>query len=87
MFISFEILFLVLPVKYVYENQLPPASSVIITCEQVNMLLLLGQVIEGNSKQVDQHLGVKFKFEKNNNLKSKFLSVISFIFVSCYVQC
>ena len=33
--ILYQLSFIVLPVMYLVENDLPPASSVIITCEQV----------------------------------------------------
>ncbi|XP_041365687.1 sterol O-acyltransferase 1-like [Gigantopelta aegis] len=52
LFIFFEILFLVLPVKYVYENQLPPASSVIITCEQLRLVMKVHAFVRSNIMRV-----------------------------------
>lgn len=38
--IAYQIAFLTIPILHLVENNMPPASSVIVTCEQVCQLLL-----------------------------------------------
>ncbi|KAK7447324.1 hypothetical protein BaRGS_00040209 [Batillaria attramentaria] len=52
LFILYQTAFLALPVKYVVDNDLPPASCVVITCEQLRLIMKTHAFIRENAQKV-----------------------------------
>lgn len=62
-YIGFMVAFLVLPVQYLLDNALPPASSLIVACEQLRLIMKMHSFVRENAPRV---LNYNNKKEKNN---------------------
>ncbi|XP_063421344.1 sterol O-acyltransferase 1-like isoform X1 [Mytilus trossulus] len=51
-YMAFMLAFLVLPVNYIMENALPPASTVIIACEQLRLIMKMHSFVRENIPRV-----------------------------------
>ncbi|XP_071108604.1 sterol O-acyltransferase 1-like isoform X1 [Haliotis cracherodii] len=55
LYILYECLFLMLPIKYVAENELPPASTLIIACEQLRLCMKTHAFVRTNMVRLLNH--------------------------------
>ncbi|XP_029636046.1 sterol O-acyltransferase 1 isoform X1 [Octopus sinensis] len=65
LFVAYQLLFFVLPVNYLYENNLPPASAVIIVTEQLRLIMKVHSFVRENAPKVLNYKKADSKCDDN----------------------